>query len=76
MAKLPQIKPKILIKFFLKLGFNVTRQTGSHARLIHPDGRKITIAVHNQSIAVGTFNAILKQANLDKQEFLRLFSRI
>jgi predicted RNA binding protein YcfA (HicA-like mRNA interferase family) len=43
MPKLPQIKPTPLVKFFTSQGFLVARQTGSHARLIHPDGRKITI---------------------------------
>lgn len=43
MGKLPQIKPRSLIKFLIKQGFAVSRQTGSHARLIHADGRKITV---------------------------------
>jgi predicted RNA binding protein YcfA (HicA-like mRNA interferase family) len=73
MAKLPQIKPKPLIKFFQKMGFTVTRQTGFHARLVHPDGRKITIAVHNQPIAPGTFNSILKQAGMERGTFIKLF---
>ncbi|MBI2268505.1 MAG: type II toxin-antitoxin system HicA family toxin [Candidatus Blackburnbacteria bacterium] len=72
MSKLPQIKPKSLIKFFSKRGFQITRQTGSHARLTHQDGRKITVAVHNKPIAPGTFNSILKQANMDRETFLKL----
>lgn len=71
MAKLPQITPKQLIKFFLKQGFEIKRQTGSHARIIHPDGRKITIAVHNKPIAPGTLNSVLRQANLKRDEFMR-----
>lgn len=39
MAKLPAVRPKNVIKKLTKLGFKVARQTGSHARLIHPDGR-------------------------------------
>ena len=72
MSKLPQIKPLSLIKFFAKQGFVVSRQVGSHIRLIHPDGRKITIAVHNKPIAPGTFHAILRQVNLKRDEFLKL----
>lgn len=75
MSKLPQIKSKPLSKFFLKQGFTISRQVGSHARLTHPDGRKITIAVHNKPIAPGTFNSILKQANMSKDEFLQLFKK-
>ena len=75
MTKLPQIKPKPLVKFFLTQGFQVTRQTGSHMRLVHADGRKITIAMHNKPIAPGTFNAILKQAEMDRATFIKLFKK-
>lgn len=75
MSKLPQIKPASLVKFFKKQGFIVTRQTGSHQRLIHQDGRKISIAFHNKPIAPGTLQAILKQAKLDRDKFLRLFKK-
>lgn len=73
MPKLPQIKPKELIKFFLKQGFVIRRQSGSHARLVHEDSRGITIAIHNKAIAPGTLNSILKQASLTKDRFLELF---
>ncbi|MBI2443194.1 MAG: type II toxin-antitoxin system HicA family toxin [Candidatus Levybacteria bacterium] len=75
MTKLPQVKPTQLLKFFQKHGFTLTRQTGSHARLIHKDGRKITIAIHNKPIAPGTFQSILKQAHMKKETFLRLFKK-
>lgn len=72
MNKLPQITPKKLLKVFIKQGFMIKRQTGSHVRLVHSDGRKITIALHNKPIAPGTFQSILKQANLARNEFLKL----
>ena len=75
MPKLPQIKPNPLIRFFQKQGFIVTRQTGSHARLAHLDGRKITIAIHSKPIAPGTLNAILKQAKMDRNIFLKEFKK-
>ncbi|OGE25304.1 hypothetical protein A3H85_02485 [Candidatus Daviesbacteria bacterium RIFCSPLOWO2_02_FULL_40_8] len=73
MAKLPQIKPTALLRFFQKQGFIITRQVGSHARLVHPNGNKLTIAVHNKPIAPGTLQSILRQANMDREKFLRLF---
>lgn len=73
MSKLPQIKPTLLVKFFIKQGFVVTRQVGSHIRLAHSNGRKITIAGHNKPISPGTFNSILKQAQMDRDTFLKLF---
>lgn len=72
MSKLPQVKPRQLINIFTKQGFILTRQVGSHARLKHSDGRKITVAMHNKPIAPGTFNAILKQANMTRKDFLKL----
>ncbi|MBI3559057.1 type II toxin-antitoxin system HicA family toxin [Candidatus Gottesmanbacteria bacterium] len=73
MSKLPQIIPKNLLKFFLKNGFVITRQVGSHVRLAHSDGRKITVAAHNKPIAPGTFNSILHQSQMSRDEFLKLY---
>ena len=73
MPQLPQIKPTELLGFFRRQGFVVARQTGSHARLVHPDGRKITLAMHNRPVAVGTMRSILRQANLDTKQFLHLY---
>ena len=58
MSSLPQITPRKLEKFFIKQKFIVLRQVGSHVRLAHSDGRKITIAIHNKPIAPGTFQSI------------------
>ena len=71
MAK--EIKPKELVKFFQKQGFSILYQKGSHVRLKHLDGRKITIALHNKSISKGTLSAILRQAQLSKEKFVKLF---
>lgn len=70
MAK--EIKPKELVNFLLKLGFYKIRQKGSHLRLAHSDGRKVTIAVHNKPISKGTLSAILQQAKLSKKNLSKL----
>lgn len=75
MSKLPQVRPTLLVKLFVSLGFMITRQVGSHMRLVHPDGRKITIAIHTKPIAKGTLNAILKQAQMDRETFLKLLHK-
>ena len=72
MSKLPQIKPKKLVKLFIKQGFKISRQVGSHIRLIDSNGRKITVAIHNKPIASGTLQSILKQAKVSREEFLDL----
>lgn len=70
MANLPSIKPKQALKVLVKLGFEVKRQTGSHVRLIHPDGRATTIAMHNRDLPKGTLRAILKQSGITLGDFL------
>jgi len=71
MPKLPAIRPKDVVKKLTKLGFIITRQTGSHARLIHPDGRATTIALHNRDLPKGTLRAILRQTEITTKEFLK-----
>lgn len=65
-----EIKSTKLVKFFLKLGFSKVYQKGSHLRLAHADGRKGTIAIHNKPISKGTLSAILRQAEISKNEFI------
>jgi len=54
MVKLPAIKSKRVLKTLIKFGFKIKRQTGSHIRLIHPDGRATTVAMHNRDLPKGT----------------------
>lgn len=42
-------KAKTLEKVAKKLGFQKTRQKGSHARWQHSDGRSTTIPIHGNS---------------------------
>lgn len=68
-----EILPKELLAAFLKAGFQIVRQTGSHARLQHQDGRRITIALHPKPLAKGTLSAILRQARMSKKDLESLF---
>lgn len=72
MAKLPVVRPKDLEKTLRKAGFQVARQAGSHVRLIHPDGRSTSIAIHQKPLAKGTLLSIIRDIKLSKQEFLNL----
>lgn len=68
--KLPVLRPKDVVKTLKKFGFEIKRQTGSHARLIHPDGRATTVALHNRDLPQGTLRAILKQSEISLEKFL------
>jgi len=71
MVKLAALKPKDVVKKLKKLGFEAKRQTGSHVRLIHPDGRTTTVAMHNRDLPKGTLRAILRQSEVTLKEFLK-----
>lgn len=72
MSKLPQVRPKDLLKALLKNGFMKDRKTGSHVYLKHPDGRFTSISIHPGTIPVGTLRAILRQVKV-KPEDLKKF---
>jgi predicted RNA binding protein YcfA (HicA-like mRNA interferase family) len=53
-----------------RLGFAKTRQTGSHERWNHPDGRAVTIPIHGgHEIGPPLFFKILKQLGISPEEF-------
>jgi predicted RNA binding protein YcfA (HicA-like mRNA interferase family) len=57
----------------VRLGFERRRQTGSHERWIHPDGRTVTIPIHGGGeIGPPLFRKILAQTGLTAHEFRRL----
>jgi predicted RNA binding protein YcfA (HicA-like mRNA interferase family) len=56
-----------------KLGFSKTRQTGSHERWTHPDGRSATIPLHGgREIAPPLFFKILRQLGIGLDQFQSL----
>jgi predicted RNA binding protein YcfA (HicA-like mRNA interferase family) len=56
-----------------KLGFFKNRQTGSHERWNHPDGRAVTIPLHGgREIGPPLFFKILRQLAISLDEFQRL----
>jgi len=53
-----------------KLGFKKTRQTGSHERWNHPDGRAVTIPLHGgREIGPPLFFKIVRQLRITAEEF-------
>lgn len=72
MSKLPQVRPKDLVKALLKAGFSKDHQTGRHVYLKHPDGRLTSISIHPKPIPNGTLRAILKQTQLEVEQLKKL----
>jgi predicted RNA binding protein YcfA (HicA-like mRNA interferase family) len=56
-----------------RLGFIRTRQTGSHERWNHSDGRAVTIPLHGgREIGSPLFFKILRQLGITLEEFQKL----
>ena len=56
-----------------KLGFSRTRQSGSHERWNHPDGRSVTIPIYGgREIGPPLFFKLLRQLEISLDEFLEL----
>lgn len=73
MPKLPILSGKDVVKTLSKIGYKIDHQTGSHIILRHekPPHRRITVPDHKE-IAKGTLRAIIRQAGLTIEEFVRL----
>ncbi|OGY16211.1 MAG: hypothetical protein A2785_01305 [Candidatus Chisholmbacteria bacterium RIFCSPHIGHO2_01_FULL_49_18] len=70
MPKLVPIRGKELIRLLERKGFEQIRKRGSHARLVHPDGRKTTVPLHRgELIRKGLLRKILRDINLTPEEF-------
>lgn len=74
MVKLPILSAHDVIKALKKIGFEVVGQKGSHIRLKKKNSfaTRIAIVPKHNDIAVGTLKSILRQAGLNREEFLQL----
>ena len=74
MPKLPIVSGKDVIKSLSHLGYQHVRTKGSHAILNkQTEHGKITIPVPlHKELAKGTLKSIMKQADLELEEFLKM----
>ncbi len=72
--KLPRIKARQLIKVAKKLGFELDRQSGSHAIYYRQsDKRRIVVPIHGRkNLKPKTLVGIVKDMGLDVDEFKEL----
>jgi len=71
MTKLPVVSGEEVVKALMKLGYYVRDQRASHVHLRHPYRRPLTIPLH-PTIAKGTLRAIIREAELTVEEFVKL----
>lgn len=71
MPKLPALKPWQVVKKLKKLGFIEHHQVGSHLTLKNPDNdKRAVVPIHLKDIKKGTLAAILRESDIDREEFL------
>jgi len=73
MTWLLPISGRKMSKILEKLGFQKVHQVGSHARYIHPDGRKTVVSLHgNEELSIGLLKEILNQVKISREEYEKL----
>jgi len=60
-----------LVRFLLRQGYRIDRQTGSYLILEHPARKLLVIPVHRGDLPKGLFLRILKDAGFTLEEFRR-----
>lgn len=74
MGELAGISGKTAVAKFVRFGYRVVRQKGSHVRLRHVDARSrlpITIPLHKE-LKIGLLVAAVKDAGMTTEQFLAL----
>lgn len=71
MPPLPVLTAKQVVAILKRHGFEESRQSGSHLRLVHPDGRAVTVAMHTGDIKRKTLAMIITQSRLGIDAFTK-----
>ena len=73
MSRLPSLKPRQVVAALERCGFVLVRVVGSHYQLFNDRTRRhTTVPHHNRDLPRGTLSAIIQQAGLTRDEFLKL----
>lgn len=74
MPALPILSGRACIAALALLGYQVTRQKGSHVRLECGGRSPVTVPLHDE-LDRGTLRSILRTVNLTPEEFIELVNR-
>ena len=77
-SKLPPLKGKFIVNLLLRVDFYIHHQTGSHVQLRHNEKThlRVTIPQHARfELPPFVVNSILKQAEINRKEFLSLLKK-
>jgi len=72
MPKLPTVKPRVVIQFLERNGFELDHVSGSHFIFYHPvSRRRAVVPRHNRDMPKGTLVALLREAGFTRDELMR-----
>ena len=71
--RLLPVSGKQMVKVFIKVGFQIERQRGSH--IVMSKGDIILVVPDHETVAKGTERALIKDAGLTVEEFNRLLRK-
>ena len=73
MTRIPSLKSRQVVAALERCGFVLIRVVGSHYQLFNDRTRRhTTVPYHNRDLPRGTVSAIIQQAGLTRDEFLKL----
>ena len=71
MPPIPLLRPKEVVRGFQRLGWEVTRQRGSHIILTKPEHIATLSVPNHRQVARGTLRSLISKAGLTIEEFLK-----
>lgn len=74
MARLPVLSGDDFVRAMEKAGYVWDHTEGSHMILVHPTGRRLSVPRHRE-LGRGLLRALIRDAGLTREEFLRLFEQ-
>jgi predicted RNA binding protein YcfA (HicA-like mRNA interferase family) len=73
-GRLAQLTGERLIRAFVRLGWTVARQSGSHVILVRPGKTPVTVPVHKgKTLKEGTARSILKSAGVTEHDLFEVY---
>jgi len=73
MSRIPSLTPRQVVAALERCGFVLIRVAGSHYQLFNDRTRRhTTVPHHNRDLPRGTLSAIIQQAGLTRDEFLKV----
>ncbi len=75
MPGIPLLKPRVVVKAFEKLGWEVVRRRGSHIIMVK-EGHIATLSIPKHSeVARGTLRSLIAKAEITVKKFLEALVR-